>query len=74
MYNKSGKTIYAFTTSGLVSYDIESKETKVIYAGNVDSFQIIGNVVLMQYNDNWTVIDSQGNQFSLFEEESGDFI
>lgn len=73
-FNKSGNTIVAYTSRGLVSYDIATKETKVLYTGNMDNFFIIGDTVLVSYNDNWQVIDSEGRVYSLFDDDSGEFI
>ena len=66
--------IVAYTSRGLVSYDITTKQSKVLYTGNMDNFYIIGDAVLVSYNDNWQVIDSEGRVYSLFDDDSGEFI
>lgn len=72
-FNKSGDMIYAYTSKGLISYDLNTNKTKTLYASSLDSFQVIGDVVLVCSNDNWSIIDSQGNTYSLFEDE-GEFV
>lgn len=73
-FNKSGNMIVAYTSRGLVRYDITTKESKVLYTDNMDNFYIIGDTVLVSYNDNWQVIDSEGRVYSLFDDDSGEFI
>ena len=50
------------------------RQSKTLYTGNIDGFQMIGDAVLVEYNNTWQLIDSNGNQYSLFEENNGEFI
>lgn len=73
-FNKNGDTLIAITSRGLVKYDLNTKKSKTLYTGNIDGFQMIGDAVLVEYNNTWQLIDSNGNQYSLFEENNGEFI
>ena len=69
---KSGDTIYAYTSSGIVAYDLTSDEYTVLYSSSIETFQVIGDYVLVNDGSSWTLINSSGTTYNLFEELSED--
>lgn len=73
-YIKNDQTIYAYTMRGLVSYDMNTKKTKTLYAGSINSMQVIGDIVLVKDDNGWMAIMSDGSQYQVFQTDNGDFV
>ncbi len=80
-FNMNDKYIYYYSTKrDVVRYDIEQKETKVIYSGSIESLYLVGDKIIMKTPANDKVKSSKiimdldgDNQQRLFNAE-GTFI
>ena len=61
--NMTEDFIFYYSMNGLKKYDIKTKESKVIYTGNIEFVEIIGNILIVTDSDGHRLImDFDGNQ------------
>lgn len=74
--NMTTDYIFYYTASGVIRYDISTKETKNIYTGDLDFFEVVGNVIIVTDTDGHRMImDLNGtNQQRLFLTSEQNFV
>jgi RNA polymerase subunit RPABC4/transcription elongation factor Spt4 len=72
---KNGNTIYAYTTQGLVTYNVETGKTQTLYANTIETMQLAGNVVVVYSNNSWIAINEDGSTYEIFsDDDSSNFV
>ena len=76
LLNMTNDYIFYYSLSGLKKYDVKTKESTVIYTGNLNFLEIVGNVLIITDSDDHRIVmDFNGNnQQRLFLENDQNFV
>ena len=74
--NMTTDYIFYYTVNGVIRYDINTKETKNVYTGDLEFFEVVGNMIIVTDSDHHRIImDFNGNnQQRLFLSSEQNFV
>ena len=76
LMNMTNDYIFYYSMSGLKKYDIKTKESTLIYKGDLKFLEVVGDVLIVTDNNNYRyVMDFKGNYMQrLFLKNDQNFV